>query len=57
MSKYDKIKTEEVEIHELANLTPTMTEVEFKSLKQSINENGQQMPCLGFQAGRNRQEP
>ena len=44
MSKYDKIKTEEIEIHELANLTPTMTEVEFKSLKQSIHENGQQMP-------------
>lgn len=44
MSKYDKIKTEEVEIHDLANLTPTMTEVEFKSLRQSIHENGQQMP-------------
>jgi hypothetical protein len=34
----------EVEIHELANLTPSMTDAEFKGLKLSIHENGQQMP-------------
>lgn len=44
MSKYNTIKTDEIEIHELANLTPTMTDVEFKGLKLSLQENGQQMP-------------
>lgn len=44
MSNYHKMSLTEVEIHELANLTPSMTEAEFKGLKLSIHENGQQMP-------------
>ena len=44
MSNYNKMNLVEVEIHELANLTPSMTEAEFKGLKLSIQENGQQMP-------------
>ena len=44
MSNYHKMSLSEVEIHELANLTPSMTEAEFKGLKLSIHENGQQMP-------------
>jgi len=44
MSNYHKMSLSEVEIHELANLTPSMTDAEFKGLKLSIHENGQQMP-------------
>lgn len=44
MGNYNKMSLTEVEIHELANLTPSMTEAEFKGLKLSIYENGQQMP-------------
>lgn len=44
MSNYHKMNLSEVEIHELANLTPSMTDAEFKGLKLSIHENGQQMP-------------
>lgn len=44
MSNYHKMSLTEVEIHDLANLTPSMTEAEFKGLKLSIHENGQQMP-------------
>ena len=40
MSNYHKMSLTEVEIHELANLTPSMTEAEFKGLKLSIHENG-----------------
>lgn len=44
MSNYHKMNLSGVEIHELANLTPSMTDAEFKGLKLSIHENGQQMP-------------
>ena len=37
-----------VEIHELAELTPTMTEGQFKALKQSIAEHGQQIPVVTY---------
>ena len=44
MNNYSVAKVSDIEIHELANLTPTMTDVEFKGLKLSLQENGQQMP-------------
>ena len=31
-----ELKVDEIEIHELAHLTPTMTEARFKALKQSL---------------------
>lgn len=42
--RYETMKVDDVEIHELAHLTPTMTEVEFNGLKLSIKEHGQEMP-------------
>jgi len=42
--RYETMKVSDVEIHELAHLTPTMTEVEFNGLKLSIKEHGQEMP-------------
>jgi len=48
MKKYVKtfeINPDEVEIHELADLTPEMTEAQFEALKQSIEEFGQLEPA------------
>lgn len=41
-----ELKVDEIEIHELAHLTPTMTEARFKALKQSIQELGQKLPIV-----------
>ena len=43
-NRYETMKVDDVEIHELAHLTPTMTDVEFNGLKLSIKEHGQEMP-------------
>lgn len=43
-----ELKVDEVEIHELAHLTPTMTEARFKALKQSIQELGQKLPIVMY---------
>lgn len=48
MSKYQKqfkIDPHSVEIHELANLTPTMTAVQFAGFKANIDELGQLEPA------------
>lgn len=47
-NKYELAEVDNIEIHELAHLTPTMTEVNFKSLKLSINEHGQEVPIVMF---------
>ena len=46
--KYDTLEVDNVEIHELAHLTPTMTESNFKSLKLSINDHGQELPIVMY---------
>lgn len=46
MYEYKTKDLEELETHELANLTPTMTAVSFETLKLSIANNGQQMPIV-----------
>lgn len=43
-----ELKVDEIEIHELAHLTPTMTESRFKALKQSIQELGQKLPIVMY---------
>lgn len=43
-----KINVDEVEIHELAHLTPTMTDARFKALKSSIVELGQKLPIIMY---------
>ena len=43
-----KINVDEVEIHELAHLTPTMTDARFKALKSSIAELGQKLPIIMY---------
>jgi len=43
-----EIKLENLEIHELAELTPTMTEVQFNTLVNSIAENGQELPIVTY---------
>ena len=43
-NRYETMKVDDVEIHELAHLTPTMTDIEFNGLKLSIKEHGQEMP-------------
>jgi len=48
MNKYQKqftIDPHLVEVHELANLTPTMTEVQFEGFKANIDELGQLEPA------------
>jgi hypothetical protein len=42
------LSLEELEIHELAKLTPTMTEVQYNALKASIEEHGQQVPVITY---------
>jgi hypothetical protein len=46
MLEYKKIKVENIEVHELANITPVMTDIAFESLKTSIKANGQQVPIV-----------
>jgi ParB/RepB/Spo0J family partition protein len=43
-----EIELSGLEIHELANLSPKMTDVQYKSLVDSIKENGQLEPILLF---------
>ena len=43
-----KLKVDEIEVHELAHLTPVMTEGRFKALKQSIAELGQKLPIVMY---------
>ena len=43
-----ELKVDDIEIHELAHLTPTMTEARFKALKQSIKELGQKLPIVMY---------
>lgn len=38
----------DVEIHELAHLTPYMTELDYEALKLSLKENGQQQPIVMY---------
>jgi predicted GTPase len=46
--KIHKLNVDEVEIHELAHLTPTMTDARFKALKNSIAELGQKLPIIMY---------
>jgi len=46
MNKIEKRDLENLEIHELADLTPTMTEPAFNTLKDSIESNGQRVPIV-----------
>ena len=48
MQKIQQLELENVEIHHLAHLTPTMDENSFKALKESIKENGQEMPIIMY---------
>lgn len=43
-----ELKLEEVEIHELAKLTPVMTDIQYKALVASIKEHGQQIPVVMY---------
>lgn len=43
-----KLKVDEIEIHELAHLTPVMTDGRFKALKHSIEELGQKLPIVMY---------
>lgn len=43
-----ELKVDEIEIHELAHLTPTMTDARFKALKLSIKELGQKLPIIMY---------
>jgi len=45
---YLTAKVDEVDVHELAHLTPTMTEVNFNALKLSLQEHGQELPIVLF---------
>jgi hypothetical protein len=40
----------ELEVHELAHLTPTMTGIQFNSLKDSIREHGQELPVITYRS-------
>ncbi len=42
------LKVDQVEVHELAHLTPTMTEGRFTALKNSIAELGQKLPIIMY---------
>lgn len=42
------VNINELEIHELAKLTPTMTKVQYEALKASILEHGQQVPVVVY---------
>ena len=44
-----KLKVADVKVHELAHLTPKMTEVEYTALLESITVNGQQVPVVLFE--------
>lgn len=46
--KTTTLKVEDIEIHELAHLTPVMTEGRFKALKQSITDLGQKLPIVMY---------
>ena len=52
------LKLVDLEVHELAKLTPIMTERQFQSLKESIKEHGQIVPIVTYRGkiidGRNR---
>lgn len=39
-------KVSDIEVHEMANLTPAMTEVKYNALKDSINTIGQLLPIV-----------
>lgn len=41
---------ENIEVHELAKLTPAMTEVQFEALKTSIEQHGQQVPVVTYRS-------
>jgi len=41
---YDSVKVDQVEIHEIAHSTPTMTKEDFNRLKLSLKEHGQSDP-------------
>lgn len=42
------LKVDQIEIHELAHLTPTMTAGRYTALKQSIKELGQKLPIIMY---------
>lgn len=42
------LKVDDIEIHELAHLTPTMTEGRFNALKNSIADLGQKLPIVMY---------
>ena len=46
--KKKQLNTADVEIHRLAELTPTMTELQFNTLVASIAEHGQQVPVVTY---------
>lgn len=43
-----ELKVDDIEIHELAHLTPVMTEARYKALKQSLKELGQKLPIIMY---------
>lgn len=47
MSKNIKeLKLDDIEIHDLASLTPSMTDVQYIALRESIKDHGQQVPVV-----------
>jgi len=48
MLNIQKIKLEDVIIHEIANSTPAMTEDQFKALCDSLQANGQEFPIVTY---------
>jgi len=38
----------DLEVHELAHLTPTMTDIQYNALKASISEHGQEFPVITY---------